>query len=66
MGGEFLDLVSTFTLQTLNSLASDSMIGFMAWHGAHHEAQKSTSTGSADWRTSFFQLNSCRSIGFLA
>lgn len=44
-------LVSTFTLQTLRSLASASMVGFMARHGGHHEAQKSTSTGSLDWRT---------------
>jgi hypothetical protein len=31
--------------------------------GGHHEAQKSTRTGSLAWRTSFFQLNSCSSIG---
>jgi CheY-like chemotaxis protein len=44
---------------------SASMVGFMARHGGHHEAQKSTSTGSLAWITSFFQLNSCRSIGIL-
>ena len=43
-----------------------SMTGFMARQGGHHEAQKSTSTGSPACRTSFFQLNSCSSIGLLA
>src|SRR5262249_59098926 len=65
-GGEWAAsswLVSTFTLQTLNSLARASTVGFMARHGGHHEAQKTTSTGSPAWRTSFFQLNSCSSIG---
>src|SRR5438132_4276133 len=37
----------------------------MARHGGHHEAQKSTRTGSLDWSTSFFQLNSCKSMGVL-
>lgn len=52
--------------QTLKSLASASMAGFIARQGPHHDAQKSTSTGSLAWRTSFFQLNSCNSIGSLA
>src|SRR5437588_8380745 len=42
------------------------MVGFMARQGGHHEAQKSTSTGSLAWSTSFFQLNSCSSIDVLA
>src|SRR5580692_5636583 len=40
------------------------MTGFIARHGGHQEAQKSTSTGSLDWSTSFFQLNSWSSMAF--
>src|SRR5271169_6314879 len=56
-------LLSTLTLQTLKSFASDSMTGFMARHGGHHDAQKSTRTGSVAWITSSFHLNSCSNIG---
>jgi hypothetical protein len=56
MGCEFL-VLSTFTLQILKSLASASMVGFMARHG------ESTNTGSVDSITSFFQLNSWSSMG---
>jgi hypothetical protein len=38
------------------------MVGFIARHGGHQAAQKSTSTGSLAWKTSCFQLNSCSSI----
>src|SRR5262249_12788661 len=43
--------------------ASAWTTGFMARHGGHQDAQKSTSTGSGDSSTSFFQLNSLRSMG---
>src|SRR5438034_1044618 len=34
-----------------NSSASSSSTGAIILHGPHHSAQKSTSTGAADWRT---------------
>src|SRR6478672_3824508 len=54
------------TLATLKSRASVSIVGFIARHGGHHGAQKSTSTGSADSSTSRFQLKSCSSMVRLA
>src|SRR5207237_5069885 len=51
-------LVSMLTLQTLWSRARASTTGFIARHGGHQEAQKSTSTGPGDSSTSVFQLNS--------
>ena len=62
---EELALMSADTLpQMLRALPSlkEADVVFMALHGGHQEAQKSTSTGSLAWRTSFFQLNSCSSI----
>jgi glucose-6-phosphate 1-epimerase len=34
----------------------------MAWHGGHHEAQKSTSTGPVAWRTSLAKENSFTTV----
>ncbi len=45
---------SSFTTLSLPaySLASASTVGATARQGPHHAAQKSTSTGNGDWRTS--------------
>src|ERR1700688_1304344 len=40
------------------------MIGARARHGPHQEAQKSTSTGSSDRRTSFSNVSSSTSVMF--
>src|SRR5450631_2572013 len=39
------------------SSASSSSTGAIILHGPHHSAQKSTSTGVADWRTSLSKLS---------
>ena len=54
--------LSISTLQTLKSRANESMVGVICRQGPHHSAQKSTSTGTRDWRTSFRQLNSLSNI----
>src|SRR4051794_23017311 len=56
--------VSVFTLHTLKSRASACRTGFMARHGPHHAAQKSTSTGPGSSSTSRLKLYSSRSIAF--
>ena len=57
-----LGLVSISTFTTLTrpaySSASSSSIGAIALHGAHHVAQKSTSTGVSEARTSVSKLQS--------
>src|SRR6478609_7277962 len=47
--------LATFTLPW-NSTASSSRLGAIILHGPHHSAQKSTTTGSADSRTSAWKL----------
>src|SRR4051812_23608241 len=51
-------LVLVFTLQTVKSRASECRTGFIARHGPHHAAQKSTSTGPAAFSTSRLKLYS--------
>src|SRR5688572_13477135 len=43
--------LAIFTLPP-SSMASSARAGAMAWHGPHHSAQKSTTTGEEDFRTS--------------
>jgi hypothetical protein len=49
-------LASTSTLPTLTrpsySVERSSTMGAIALQGPHQDAQKSTSTGTSDWRTS--------------
>src|SRR6185437_5688658 len=52
----------TLTSLILRSSAIRSSTGATAWQGPHHSAQKSTSTGSPDWRTSFSKVASVTSI----
>src|SRR3989449_2710342 len=59
---------STSSLPTLTrplySTAMESMVGASARHGAHHAAQKSTSTGVVDFTTSDSKLESVISTVF--
>src|SRR5437899_3547790 len=61
-------LASTSSLSTLKrplySSAMESMVGARARHGAHHAAQKSTSTGVLAFTTSDSKLVSVISIVF--
>src|SRR5947209_5265899 len=61
-------LSSTFSLTTLalpwNVPATDSIVGFIIRHGAHHSAQKSTSTGWLARNTSDSKLLSVTSFTF--
>src|SRR5690606_41856732 len=54
------EVTSTFTILTLPwySSASTSSTGAIALHGAHQPAQKSTSTGTSDWRTAAWKFAS--------
>src|SRR3569833_1380177 len=53
-----------FTLTSFRFFSSAifSSTGATAWHGPHHSAQKSTSTGSPDWRTSWSKVVSVTSV----
>src|SRR5215813_2182829 len=57
---------STFSLTTLAlpwySSATDSTVGESIRQGAHHEAQKSTSTGWDDFKTSLSKFVSLTSV----
>src|SRR5262245_30723738 len=50
--------VSVLTLHTLKSWATAATTGFIARHGGHHGAQKSTSTGPGSSSTSRLKLYS--------
>src|SRR5438270_7752085 len=52
----------TLTSFRFFSSAIRSSTGATAWHGPHHSAQKSTSTGSPDWSTSFSNVASVTSV----
>src|SRR6266852_5329711 len=52
----------TLTSFRLRSSAIRSSTGATAWHGPHHSAQKSTSTGPPDWSTSVSNVASVTSV----
>src|SRR5438067_11046692 len=52
----------TFTSFRFRSSAIRSSTGETAWHGPHHSAQKSTSTGSPLSRTSVSNVESVTSV----
>src|SRR4051812_39190788 len=52
----------TLTSFRFFSSAIRSSTGATAWQGPHHSAQKSTSTGSPDWSTSFSKVASVTSV----
>src|SRR5437867_3423615 len=66
-GTSVLSWVFSFTTLSLplNSVASLSTDGPIARHGAHHSAQKSTSTGTWLWRTADSQVLSVTSRALL-
>src|SRR5437773_12173952 len=55
--------MSSFANLTREPYSSSSWrkIGSIAWHGPHHGAQKSTTTGPSAWRTSSSKFVSVRS-----
>src|SRR5437762_8592233 len=55
-------MLSFTTLSSLRSDAIRSSTGATAWHGPHHSAQKSTSTGSPLCSTSFSNVASVTSV----
>src|SRR3954451_1514921 len=52
----------TLTSFRFFSSAIRSSTGATAWHGPHHSAQKSTSTGSPLWSTSLSNVSSVTSV----
>src|SRR6266550_4010498 len=56
----------TLTSLRLRSSAIRWRMGSTAWHGPHHSAQKSTSTGSSACRTSVSKVVSVTFVDFWA